>query len=107
MTALVRVRFTSVAVADIGELGAWIRRDSESAGDRFEAAVRSTANGLLAFPNAGARLGFGIGAIHDSRWVRVTGFANHLIVYRVDGESIEIVRVLHGSRDMQSLRGEG
>lgn len=44
--------------------------------------------------------------MQNSRWIRVTGFANHLIIYRFDDENIEVVRVLHGSRDLHSLSEE-
>lgn len=34
---------------------------------------------------------------------RIEGFENHLIFYRNDRPGIEIVRVLHGSRDIEGV----
>jgi toxin ParE1/3/4 len=33
----------------------------------------------------------------------VTGFKNYLIIYQVGADEIEIVRVLHGARDLDAL----
>jgi toxin ParE1/3/4 len=35
----------------------------------------------------------------------IKGFANYLIFYRMRSNSIEIVRVLHGARDIEGARG--
>ncbi len=39
------------------------------------------------------------------RW-RVPGFENHLIFYRVTEEAIEVIRVLHGARDIEGILSE-
>jgi toxin ParE1/3/4 len=40
------------------------------------------------------------------RWP-VEGFENYLIFYRTDDEHVEIIRVLHGARDIEAvLQGE-
>ena len=39
------------------------------------------------------------------RWAKVIGFPNHLIFFRVDGNSLIVVRVLHGARDLENLLG--
>ncbi|MBN1444317.1 MAG: type II toxin-antitoxin system RelE/ParE family toxin [Planctomycetes bacterium] len=36
------------------------------------------------------------------RW-RVPGFENHLVFCRVDADGVEILRVLHGARDIDAL----
>jgi len=35
----------------------------------------------------------------------ITDFPNYVIFYRVKGEGVEIVRVLHGARDIDALPG--
>jgi plasmid stabilization system protein ParE len=37
------------------------------------------------------------------RMFRVTGFEKILVLYRPMAEGIEIIRVIHGSRDLQRL----
>jgi toxin ParE1/3/4 len=36
----------------------------------------------------------------------VPGFRNHLIFYRVTGDAIEVLRVLHAARDVRKLLEE-
>ena len=38
---------------------------------------------------------------------RVAGFPNHLIFYRPIESGVEVIRVLHASRDIESLFGGG
>ena len=44
-------------------------------------------------------------ALVDVRMWRVAGFPNHLIFYRPIGRGIEVLRVLHAKRDIESLFG--
>jgi toxin ParE1/3/4 len=44
-------------------------------------------------------------ALLGVRMWRVTGFPNHLIFYRPIERGIEVVRVLHARRDIESLFG--
>lgn len=41
------------------------------------------------------------------RSFRVKDFANHRIFYRPREQGIEVVRVLHGARDLDNALGEG
>ncbi|MGP1386869.1 MAG: type II toxin-antitoxin system RelE/ParE family toxin [Thainema sp.] len=41
--------------------------------------------------------------LKDLRKWHVKGFKRHLIFYHIDKENIEIVRVLYGAQDIQSL----
>jgi toxin ParE1/3/4 len=42
-------------------------------------------------------------AIANLRWTRVKGFKNYLVFFRVNSTTIEVARVLHGARDLESL----
>ena len=57
---------------------------------------------LSASPEAGVLCGF-TGKSRDVRRWPVQGFPNILIFYRIDGDSLNVVRVLHGSRDAESI----
>jgi len=39
----------------------------------------------------------------DMRVWRIEGFENHLIFYRPTVDGIDIIRVLHGARDIENL----
>jgi toxin ParE1/3/4 len=77
----------------------------ETAGDavalRFESATRETFQELLRMPQIGSP------QYHPRfpgmrRW-RVRGFEKHLIFYRQSGDNIEIIRILHSSRDINRI----
>lgn len=44
---------------------------------------------------------------HGIRCLVVNGFPNHLVFYRVNGDDIDVVRILHGARDIQLAMDEG
>ena len=44
-------------------------------------------------------------ALADVRMWHVVGFPNHLIFYRPTESGIEVIRVLHAKRDIESLFG--
>lgn len=88
------VRFTRLALTDIAEIEAWIAQDNPAAAHRM-------ADRLLA---AGYEL-------HDlyARYrrlapggVRIRVVAGYVLLYRVLVE-VQVLRVMHGSRDWQSL----
>lgn len=62
---------------------------------------------LLGRPFLGARWETENPNYQDVRCCPVSGFPNHLIFYRLTDEGIEIYRVIHGSRDMDAIFGEG
>lgn len=45
-------------------------------------------------------------AKRDIRCLVVSGFPNHLVFYRVNGDDIDVVRILHGARDIRSVMDE-
>jgi toxin ParE1/3/4 len=81
-------------------------------GRSVEAAIRF----LDAFDAALALIGQspGIGGIcrfkkqllHGVRVSPISGFKNYLVFYRVLPDEIEVIRVLHGSRDLPAIFGE-
>ncbi len=44
--------------------------------------------------------------LSDFRWTKVRDFPNHLIFFRVVGDELHVVRILHGARDIESILGE-
>jgi toxin ParE1/3/4 len=58
---------------------------------------------LLRMPGMGAKREFENPRFVDLRSWPVSGFRNYLIFYRRISSGIEIVRVLHGARDIESI----
>jgi plasmid stabilization system protein ParE len=100
------VRYTDQANADLDEIAFWLRLESEALRDRFLAAAQATAKDLTAFPNSGFEVSFGDAEVRDCRWALIRGFRNHLLIYRGLPEGIQIVRIIHGWRDLDELRSD-
>jgi toxin ParE1/3/4 len=103
MTVLARAR----ALMDLDEIAEQIGRTSPRAALRFLDAFDQTAAALAVMP--------ALGSPHDSNHPRlrnvrvrpVKKFKNHLIFYLPITDGIEVLRVLHGARDIPGiLEGE-
>jgi toxin ParE1/3/4 len=91
------------AIDDLELIWAYIARDNgQAADDVIEAAYRLC--GVLGdHPELGRVLEFSQTALSGLRSFVVTDFPNYVIFYRVKGKAVEIVRVLHGARDIERL----
>jgi len=67
---------------------------------RFYAAAAATFEKIARMPGIGERRDSPKPRLAGLRVWRVEGFEKHLIFYRPSDEGIEIVRVLHGARDV-------
>lgn len=74
--------------------------------ERFLAAVEEAAKRLLEAPGVGAKRSFRHPSLQDLRMQPVRGFERHLVFYRERDDGIEIVRVLHGARDIPNVMDE-
>lgn len=82
------------------------REHSLDLGLRFLAAAHETCALLASPPAMGWKCQLSHPALAETRVFRVRGFTNVLIFYRASRGRIEIVRVLHGSRDLERLFGQ-
>ncbi len=91
------------ARADLVEIAAFIAEDNPEAAERFLHAAEAAFSMIASLPSLGRTFRFQSPAAHGMRVWRVEGFERYLIVYRAGAARIEIVRVLHGSRDIAGL----
>jgi toxin ParE1/3/4 len=91
------------AEADIDAQADYIAQNSPRAARRFYAAVRKSAEDLAVMPGLGSRCEFASPRAAELRMLPIPGFKNHLIFYRPVENGIEVIRVLHGARDLESL----
>jgi toxin ParE1/3/4 len=94
MTLLKRPAF----FRDVDRCAAYIARDNPDAARRLMASAESTCEALASQPGMGHEEGFCKRAAIRS-W-RVEGFENYLIFYRINPDSVEILRLLHAARDL-------
>jgi toxin ParE1/3/4 len=91
------------ALRDIVEIAVFIAEESVEASDRFLEAVELTFRALARMPRVGARCRFRNPRFAAVRMWRVRGFENYLIFYRPRQDGIEVLRLIHGARDIASL----
>jgi toxin ParE1/3/4 len=70
---------------------------------RFYDAADTTFAKLAEMPNIGAPRQSAKARLAGIRFWRIEGFENHLIFYRPIEGGIEIIRVLHAARDIESI----
>jgi toxin ParE1/3/4 len=76
-------------------------------GLRFLRAAEKTFPLLASQPQLGARTEYRSSHLYGMRMFPIKRFPNHLVFYRVVEDGVEIVRVLHGARDIETLFLQG
>jgi toxin ParE1/3/4 len=98
-----QVQKTPRAAADLIDIAAFIAEDNPDAAERFLDAAETAFALLAPMPSIGRAVTFQSPAAQGMRVWRFQGFERYLIFYRAIPHGIEIVRVLHGSRDIEGL----
>jgi toxin ParE1/3/4 len=99
-----KVSFRPQARNDIRDTAAFLLVEaSEAIAVRFENAVQTLARTLARMPGIGAPCSFRNPKLHDIRRLTVTGFENWLFFYRDTKDGIDVIRVLHGARDIDAI----
>lgn len=96
-------RFTPEAAADLFEIWSFIARDNTVAADRVEAAIHDACSFIAQSPLSGQ-----VRKNLTSRPVRfwtVQQFPNYVLVYRPDTQPLQVIRILHGKRNVQRILG--
>jgi toxin ParE1/3/4 len=88
---------------DLVEHFVFIGQDSVDAADRFLAAAESAFEQLAQMPGMGSPREFRNPHLAGIRQWRIAGFEKYLIFYRPLEGGIEILRVLHGARDIRRI----
>lgn len=91
---------------DLLEAALYIAADSPKAADRFLERAEQAFDTLLRAPEMGIALPSASAALPDLRRWSVPGFEKYLIFYRPVEDGIEVVRVLHGGRDVMAALAE-
>jgi toxin ParE1/3/4 len=81
----------------------YIAADNPDAALRFVEAVRDAERELLDLPLMGVARDCRNSALSGMRMRGVPGFPAHLIFYRPIPEGIEVIRVLHGARELDAI----
>jgi plasmid stabilization system protein ParE len=95
---MARYVLTDLAKADVREIASHIRKRSPEAARRVRAELRTAMRRLAQFP--------GIGHLREDvtdEPVRFWTVYSYLIAYRPDTNPLQILRVVHGARDLGPL----
>ncbi len=92
------VRLTSAAEQDLHETRAWFRENAPHLDHEFHQALRETFDDLRMYPRMYAELHRGT----RRALIRRFRFA---VFYRVAGQAIQVIAILHQARDPQVWKG--
>lgn len=90
---------------DLVNLSFYIAQDDMAAADRFLDACAASFERLTQMPYIGVERKFRNPRLDGVRMWFVQGFEKHLIFYRVTDDTVEIIRVLHATRDIEGTLG--
>jgi toxin ParE1/3/4 len=103
---MARIVRRAAARQDLIDSYAFIGMDDLDAAERFHAAAQETIKRLGENPRIGKLREFSIQRLRGIRSWPIRGFENWLIFYRVLPDGIEILRVIHGARELDAVLGE-
>lgn len=102
-----RILRTPAARIDVVEIAVYLGTEaSVEIADRFLDALESAYEQLAEAPEVGSPYRTTNPALTHLRKWRVPTFPNHLIFYHPTKGGVEVVRVLHGARDLEPLLDE-
>lgn len=90
-------------IRDLIELATYIAEDNLDASDRFLAAAEETFKQLAKMPGIGKLCEFSNPNLAGFRQQSIKGFRKYLVFYRLTNTGVEIVRVIHGVRDIEAI----
>jgi len=94
-------QFTPEALGDLLDIWNFIAHDNLQAADRVEAAIFDACELLARSPSAGV-IRRDLTALPVRFWV-VHPYPNYLIVYDPGKAPLQIIRILHGARNLPSM----
>jgi len=100
-----RIVIRPLADYDLDEHAEYLARSNPAAARRFQTAADKAFKSLARIPGMGGLWECSDPKFADLRVWRIRGFKKYLIFYRPLADGIEVVRVLHGSQDIESILG--
>jgi len=85
------------------ECFAFLARHNPAAARRFLDAIEQVLLKIKAEPERGHRYLHTKREGEDWRYMRIPGFKKYLVFYRISDPEIEVVRIVHGSRDLDGV----
>jgi toxin ParE1/3/4 len=97
------VVFNPVAVDDLEEIVEYISQDNGVAAEAVRCDILGTSESLADQPGLGIRPRFSAPRFAGIRYLPCEQYPNYLLFYRELGEEIEVLRIIHGARNLPAL----
>ena len=94
------------ALSDLADHAFYLAQDDSDVADRFLDAFENTVERLSQMPYIGTTYPSQNPACFGLRRWAIKGFEKYLIFYLVFGDAVDIIRVLHTSRDLERILAE-
>lgn len=91
------------AASDLDRIANYLDREREGTGGRFLIAAQQTFQVLERMPGIGTAVGTANSTLAGLRQITVRRFRKYLVFYLPLADGIDIVRVLHGARDIPPI----
>jgi plasmid stabilization system protein ParE len=99
-----RWQLTPRALDDLDGIWQYIAQDNAAAADRVEAAILAACDRLARYPLLGARrLEL---TLLPLRFWTLPKYPNFIVVYRPETRPLQVIAILHGSRDLAQVLEE-
>jgi toxin ParE1/3/4 len=102
----VRIVQGSIARSDVESIVEFIQKDSPESAIHFLRSVARTFSMLADAPDMGSPCPFRSTRLVNARIWTIKEFRRYVVLYRPIEGGIEILRVVHGSRDIDALLNE-
>ena len=93
-----KVVVTDAAFADLLQISRTIMDDNPARAETFVAELHDRCQRLGAMPRA-----FPLLPDWENRSIRRRPYGNYLIFYRISGDVVEVLHILHGARDYEAI----
>ena len=97
------MRWRRTARSDLIDTARWIARDDLDAAHRFLDAAREAADLLADLPRLGPGGRFRRRGLSRIRIWPLRGFEKILMIYSAERSGIDVLRIVHGARDLNAL----
>ena len=92
-----------IVIHDLITLATYIADNNIDVSDNFLIAAENTFQQLGNFPKLGKSCQFSHPELVDMRQKAIKGFNKYLIFYQLIPDGVEIIRVIHGARDIENI----
>jgi toxin ParE1/3/4 len=99
-----RISLSDAAANDILEQADWYEEQANARlGKRWQSAVSQALLRIVKNPRSGSPCSFKASELRGVRRIGIAGFPRHLVFYQAEKDTLMILRVIHGARDLESL----